>query len=388
MPIENSFDFFQAELARLTASFHKGLTSYRQEGYDESALRNDFLTPFWRALGWDIENKEGLAQSLREVQIESRVHIEGRKKRADYLFRCGGLERFVCEAKKPKEELDKKAAYQAQRYAFNLRLLIATLSNFEALQVFIVGGKPEQESPWDFCKQWHYTEYVKSAQEIWDLFSRNNVASGSLEKYISSLPKKPLKGKKARQGWLIAPERIRTVDAEFLAYVEGERELLAKDLIEQNKKHKWTSIDLNESIQRILDRVLFVRISEDRDIDTGRSLELILSDWESMQVGQPTLYSRLVAHFNRLDESFNGALFKSGHESETLKLSDEYLVDLIRDLSSEDSLSLVGDQLMSPVPLPDSGNAHYSCKHSPVPYMRQVSPRANSRRVWLRNAKG
>ena len=336
MPVENSFEFFQEELARLTAAFHKGLPSYKEEGYDESALRNDFLTPFWRALGWDVENKQGLAQSLREVQIESRVHIEGRKKRADYLFRTGGLERFVCEAKKPKEELSKKDAYQAQRYAFNLRLMIATLSNFEALQVFIVGGKPEQISPWERCKQWHYTEYVKSAQEIWELFSRSNVASGSLEKYISSLPKRPLKGK-ARQGWLIAPERIRTVDAEFLAYVEEQRELLARDLIQQNKKHKWTSIDLNESIQRILDRILFVRISEDRDIDTGRPLELILSDWEAMQAGQPSLYSRLVAHFNRLDESFNGALFKSGHESETLKVSDEYLANLIRDLSSEDS---------------------------------------------------
>jgi type I restriction-modification system DNA methylase subunit len=215
-------------------------------------------------------------------------------------------------------------------------LMIATLSNFEALQVFIVGGKPEQISPWERCKQWHYTEYVKSAQEIWELFSRSNVASGSLEKYISSLPKRPLKGK-ARQGWLIAPERIRTVDAEFLAYVEEQRELLARDLLKENKKHKWTSIDLNESIQRILDRILFVRISEDRDIDTGRPLELILSDWEAMQAGQPSLYSRLVAHFNRLDESFNGALFKSGHESETLKVSDEYLANLIRDLSSEDS---------------------------------------------------
>ncbi len=162
------------------------------------------------------------------------------------------------------------------------------------------------------------------------------MGSGSLEKYISSLPKKPLKGK-ARQGWLITPERARTVDAEFLAYVEEQRELLAADLVRENRKHKWTSIDLNESIQRILDRVLFVRISEDRDIDTGRPLELILNDWESMQFGRPSLYSRLVAHFNRLDETFNGALFRSGHESETLTVSDDYLAGLIRDLSSEDS---------------------------------------------------
>jgi hypothetical protein len=170
MSIENSFEFFRDEMVRLTASFHKGLASYRGEGYDESALRNDFLTPFWRALGWDVENKEGLAQSLREVQIESRVNIAGRKKRADYLFRAGGLERFVCEAKKPSEELSKKSAFQAQRYAFNLKLWAATLSNFESLQLFIVGGKPDQLSPWDICKQWHYTEYVKNAESFGGCF--------------------------------------------------------------------------------------------------------------------------------------------------------------------------------------------------------------------------
>ncbi len=164
MPTENPFESFKDELARLTASFHKGLPSYKSEGYDESALRIDFLNPFWRSLGWDVENKEGLPQPLREVQIESRVHIAGRKKRADFLFRTGGLERFICEAKKPREELSKKSAYQAQRYAFNLKLWVATLSNFELLQIFIVGGKPEQHAPWDVCKQWHYTEYLRKCR--------------------------------------------------------------------------------------------------------------------------------------------------------------------------------------------------------------------------------
>lgn len=36
------------------ASLHRGLVAYRSEGYDESALRNDFFAPFWPALGWDV----------------------------------------------------------------------------------------------------------------------------------------------------------------------------------------------------------------------------------------------------------------------------------------------------------------------------------------------
>lgn len=336
MPTDTSISLFREELARLIASFQKNLAHYKSEGYDESALRNDYLNPLWRALGWDTENRSGATQPLREVQIETRVHIAGRKKRADYLFRTDGIDRFVCEAKKPQEELTRKFAYQTQRYAFNLKLLAATLTNFETFQLFVVGGKPDQDAPWDVCKQWHYTEYVAHADELWGLFARENVAGGPLDKFIAALPKRVIRGR-ARQGWLIAPERVRTVDTDFLSYIEDCREELARDLVHSNPKAKWTGELLNECVQRILNRLLFVRICEDRDIDTGRSLELILAEWEGMSAGRPSLYSRLVAHFNVLDHSFNGALFRQGHSSEALEVSDEFLAGFIRDLSSEDS---------------------------------------------------
>ena len=336
MASPHTSETFKAELVRLTASFRKNLSHFKGEAYDESALRNDYLVPFWRALGWDVENLKGETQPLREVQIESRVNIAGKKKRADYLFRTDGIDRFVCEAKKPREGLSDRDAYQVQRYAFNLKLLIAALTNFETFKLFVVGGKPDQDAPWDVCKQWHYSEIVDKAHELWDLFARENVAAGSLDKFVASLPKKIIRDK-ARQGWLIAPERVRTVDADFLAYIDERRAELAKDLVRSNRKTKWTDELLNECVQRILDRILFVRICEDRDIDTGRSLELLLAEWEQIHVARPSLYSRLVAHFNGLDHSFNGALFRRAHPSEKLLVSDEFLDSFIRDLSSEDS---------------------------------------------------
>jgi hypothetical protein len=336
MPV-TTVESFKAELERLTASFRKNLPHYKAEAtYDESALRNDYLIPLWRALGWDVENLQGATQPLREVQIESRVDVEGKKKRADYLFRTDGIDRFVCEAKKPREDLSKKDAYQTQRYAFNLKLPVATLTNFEVLKMFVVGGKPDPESPWDVCKEWHHTEYVDKAQELWDLFARQNVAATSLDRFVASLPKRPIRGRE-RQGWLIVPERRRTVDADFLAYIEQQRVELARDLVRHNPDEEWTDELLNECIQVILDRVLFVRICEDRDIDTGRSLDALLNEWQGMPSGKPSLYSRVVAHFNSLDHSFNGALFRKGHESERMTVSDTYFVDLIKDLSSEDS---------------------------------------------------
>jgi type I restriction-modification system DNA methylase subunit len=334
--IPASFEEFQKDLHSLVESFRKRRPFLKDEGYDEMQLRTDFLNSFWKALGWDVENRQRLAQSLREVEVETRVHIAGTKKRVDYAFRIGGLPKFVCEAKKATDDLTKKHAYQAQRYAFNMKLFVCVLTNFECLKMFVVGGRPDEQAPFPVFKQWDFLNYEDSARELWDLFSKEGVKAHSLEDLVSSLKKRPIPGR-GRQDWRFVPERVRTVDEEFLEYIEQQREELARLLVAENPKNKWTDSMLNECIQRIIDRILFVRICEDRDIDTGRSLVAILDEWEQITVNRSALYPRIIGHFNLLDTRFNGTLFHKGHESESLKIPDEFLVDMIRELSSEDS---------------------------------------------------
>ena len=123
-----SFENFEKELSRLVESFGHRLAELKRPSYVEAQLRDDFLNPFFRALGWDMENRAGLIQQKREVEIESRTQIGGRQKRADYLFRTDGRDRFVCEAKKPAEELHSRYAFQAKRYAWNKDLPLALVS--------------------------------------------------------------------------------------------------------------------------------------------------------------------------------------------------------------------------------------------------------------------
>lgn len=139
MPHEATFESFERELNRLVEAFGRRLAELKQPGYAEAQLRDDFLNPLFRALGWDMENRAGLIQSEREVEIESATQIGGRRKRADYLFRADKLERFVCEVKKPAEELHARAAFQAKRYAWNKGVPVALLTDFEEVKLFIVG---------------------------------------------------------------------------------------------------------------------------------------------------------------------------------------------------------------------------------------------------------
>ena len=78
---------FRTELGPLVEQFGRNIGQYKSNAYDEAGLRQEFLNPLLRALGWDVENKAGFIPQHGEVEIESRTEVAGRHKRADHLFR-------------------------------------------------------------------------------------------------------------------------------------------------------------------------------------------------------------------------------------------------------------------------------------------------------------
>ena len=367
MPTAATFESFEKELNRLVESFGKRLAELKQPGYAEAQLRDDFLNPFFRALGWDMENRAGLIQREREVEIESATQIGGGRKRADYLFRTDKRDRFVCEAKKPAEELHSRYAFQAKRYAWNKGVWMALLTDFEELKIYIVGGKPHIDEPqvgeW---KNWHFRQYP--------LIARDKIADGSIDKALDALPKKATGTGKARQQWLIKPDRTRALDTDFLEFLDETRRDLASDLWKNNDHDELLDGNkLTEACQRVIDRILFLRICEDRDIDTGQRLQSIVEKWrkntgdedtgrrahqqpmelreeppanyggDGIRAPKESLWRAVVRHFRALDRRppthvpfFNGNLFKP-HFTETLIISDEWLAGFISELSADES---------------------------------------------------
>jgi hypothetical protein len=375
MPTDATFESFEKELNRLVESFGKRLTELKQPGYAEAQLRDDFLNPFFRALGWDMENRAGLIQREREVEIESATQIGGGRKRADYLFRTDKRDRFVCEAKKPAEELHSRYAFQAKRYAWNKGVWMALLTDFEELKIYIVGGKPHIDEPhvgeW---KSWRFQQYPLIARELWDLLARDKIADGSIDKALEALPKKATGTGKARQQWLIKPDRTRALDTDFLEFLDETRRDLASDLWKNNDHADLLDDNrLTEACQRVIDRILFLRICEDRDIDTGQRLQSIVEKWrkntgdddtgrrahqqpmelreeppanyggDGIRAPKESLWRAVVRHFRALDRRppthvpfFNGNLFKP-HFTETLVIGDEWLAGFISELSADES---------------------------------------------------
>ena len=43
----------------LIERFDRNLESYRSGQYNETQLRREFVDPFFKALGWDVDNEKG-----------------------------------------------------------------------------------------------------------------------------------------------------------------------------------------------------------------------------------------------------------------------------------------------------------------------------------------
>ena len=221
---------FKAELKRLVSGFEANHPQLVTKDYNEASLRSEHLDPFFASLGWDVGNKTQAALPLREVVVEKKTNEAGRNKRVDYLFRMSAIPKFVCEAKRPGINIQ-NFAFDTQNYAANSGVYIGILTNFEWLIVYAVGAAPRPANPFPHLNGWklHYTQFVEKADDIWRIFSREGVASGELDKFIYGLEKVP--ALRFKQGWLFRPERNRAIDHAFLNYLLGQRQILARSLL-------------------------------------------------------------------------------------------------------------------------------------------------------------
>jgi len=74
-------------ISKLVERFNEQIDSYKKNDYNETQTRRDFIDPFFKALGWDIDNEQGFSESYREVIHEDRIKIGKATKAPDYSFR-------------------------------------------------------------------------------------------------------------------------------------------------------------------------------------------------------------------------------------------------------------------------------------------------------------
>ena len=68
------------QITKLVERVSLQIDSYKKSDYNETQTRQDFINPFFKALGWDIDNSQGNAEAYREVIHEDKLKIGGATK--------------------------------------------------------------------------------------------------------------------------------------------------------------------------------------------------------------------------------------------------------------------------------------------------------------------
>ena len=290
------------EIQKLVEKYQRVVEAGKVKSYNEAQTRNEFIEPLFEFLGWDMRNLN------TEGEVTTEENISGG--RVDLAFRLGNIPTFFLEAKAMKVDLDEwKWAEQAINYSWNKSATWAVLTDFESIKIFNAEIPPKNVSSNLFIEI-HVREFVDRFNQLW-LLSKESFEQRLLDKEAEKwgkLTKRKQVGEKLFEdlmSWRTA------LSAEF------------------KKKNNLTDDEIDEGVQRILDRLIFIRTAEDRKIEQV-ILQALLREWKT-KGKKHNIYKRLIDGFRWFDENYNSKLF-AVHYCEQWQADDKVFADIIKGL--------------------------------------------------------
>ncbi len=313
-------------IKQLVDRFEAQRSSYQSARYNETETRRELIDPFFRALGWDVDNSQHYAEAYKDVVHEDAIKIGGVTKAPDYAFRIGGTRKFFVEAKKPSVNVRDEIppAYQLRRYAWTAKLPLSILTDFDEFAVYDCRQKPDRgdKASTGRILYLNSADYIHRWDEIAGIFSRDAILRGSFDRYAEET-----RGKHGTT----------SVDDAFLAEIEKWRDLLAHNIALRNPGLNQRA--LNYAVQMTVDRIIFLRICEDRGIEQYGRLQGLVNGNE--------IYPRLTGLFRLADQRYNSGLFHFTPEkgqsdspdelTTTLQIDDKVLKEILSGLYYPDS---------------------------------------------------
>ncbi|MBI2647189.1 N-6 DNA methylase, partial [Candidatus Woesearchaeota archaeon] len=116
-----------------------------------------------------------------------------------------------------------------------------------------------------------------------------------------------------------------SVDKQLLDDLTKFRDFLNKNILKNNSSKNLSADDLDESVQRIIDRLIFIRTLEDKELEAPMLQSVIREDLNKR------IYKKLNLIFRKIDDIYNSKLF-TPHLCENLEIDDEVLSKIINGL--------------------------------------------------------
>jgi type I restriction-modification system DNA methylase subunit len=285
------------QISKLVEKYQRIVEEGKIKIYNEAQSRNEFIEPLFEFLGWDMRNL------ATDNEVTTEENVSGG--RVDLAFRFNNIPVLFLEAKAMKVDLDEwKWAEQAINYSWNKSVTWAVLTDFERVKVFNAEIPPKSISQNLFIEI-KCQDYINRFDQLW-LLSKESFKQKLLDKEAEK--------------WGKLTQR-KQVGEKLFEDLMSWRVQLTRDLKKQNN---LTYEELDEGVQRILDRLIFIRTAEDRKIEPNVLLRILRG-------GKANLYMQLAKVYRDFDDGFNSILFEP-HYCEEWKASDEVISEVINGL--------------------------------------------------------
>ncbi len=253
---------------------YQNLNTSQIKEFHEAKTKQGFIVPMFRALGWDFDD-------TNEVAPEEKAS----NGRVDYAFKLLGVSQFYVEAKALHADLTREDYIkQAITYAYNKGVTWAILTDFEKLQIY------NAQTGHNFINL-SQDNYINNFDDLWLLSKeslQNNGLNERAEKYGALPPRQEIEKKLFEQ-------------------LSNWREELFTQIYLHNDKLKLNIDQIDEVIQKLFNRLIFIRNCEDRGIEDKVLLGTI-NEWRSNK-RKGELIDKIKTIFHDFDGYYDSDLF-------------------------------------------------------------------------------
>jgi len=284
------------KLTKLVKDFRANYSQHVKEL--ESNTETKLVEKLFEILGWTSDDFEKTAHSRRDMKAGF----------PDYAFKIDQRIVFFVEVKKVGIPLEKEADKQVISYALSKGgIPFAISTNFETLKIFCVEQKDAINNIFRVFKK--PEEYIENLQDLLYLHKENVEQNILLKKAMD-------------EGRL--KKRV-TIDESLLEDLMTIRNLIAND-IQKRYKGDYELNEREEIIQRIIDRLIFIRKCE----DVGINLENLTLK-EIRNNVQNKVYPKLKELFRLYNDIYNGGLFAidADNDCDKIEIEGEIVQNLI-----------------------------------------------------------
>ena len=255
-----------SKIKSLKADFDAYIES--QSSYiSEEKIRSGYINKLLEIFGWNISNPNEVVEEVRlQGLAEDKLNfINSKHRRPDYLLCKDGIGRLFIEAKSSDVNFKDsyEIAFQIRSYSWSKGLPIGVVTNFREFSVYDTSFEPHvNQDP-------QYRTIMFTIDDLINEYDRYSIYFSKLFIYNSF----------SDLEYLFSDKKIcdlhRTLDESFFIILDRFRVRLGEGIYKNITD--ISNIKLNYYVQIIINRILFIRILEDLDIEVRGTLYSFLS---------------------------------------------------------------------------------------------------------------